>query len=424
MLTLGGNKGDAEACYRASVNASVNACSSESNGIDEDPSVPPIQQQSSSVTCARYVGSWKSDEMDGEGERVFGDGRVYKGAFKRGEPEGKGQMVTVNGESTYEGDFIAGKRHGFGKLYTKSSGEVYEGRFKDNRAIGEGTLVRPSEHVTTTLSGLFKTVGVLDGHGEVKVKNNASGSVIYSFIGDFVEGVENGMGSAAFANGIGLSCPFENGLPTLVASGVKFVALVAGENGSGDDNGSGEDQGCSVNEKTAPISADVMCSQAFPFGFRLTVLFTKKSSEESGAAGADDDKHKVVASFESGRKFQLQLVSMGGPEPHTSSSKVIESDLGHVDGAGVVEAINVGPVFATAEGVCLMPADALVVPATTSPGKYALKLVDLSFEANDGEAEAKYSTKAVLPDDENGIYGSITVVADHDDDGNPDEKEE
>ena len=61
---------------------------------------------------AFYKGSWVDDEMEGQGERRYANGRVYAGNFRAGEPEGRGKLVSEDGENVYEGDFMGGMRHG------------------------------------------------------------------------------------------------------------------------------------------------------------------------------------------------------------------------------------------------------------------------------------------------------------------------
>lgn len=54
----------------------------------------------------------------GKGEKMFGDGRVYKGSFKNGKMEGKGVVTYPNGHE-YSGYFRENRREGIGKMKTQ-----------------------------------------------------------------------------------------------------------------------------------------------------------------------------------------------------------------------------------------------------------------------------------------------------------------
>ena len=107
-----------------------------------------------------YEGPFVDDEIQGEGERVWADGRSYAGGFELGEMhgegvyrlangsvyegpmrhnarEGRGRLTTAEG-NTYDGDWIRDKRHGAGVETIAATGERYEGDFADDSRHGVG----------------------------------------------------------------------------------------------------------------------------------------------------------------------------------------------------------------------------------------------------------------------------------------------
>ena len=84
----------------------------------------------------RYEGNWKNDKQDGKGTYFFKDGDIYDGNWKNGRQEGKG-IYDYNDGDRYEGDFKSGVMDGKG-IYYYSNGERYEGDFRKGKREGRG----------------------------------------------------------------------------------------------------------------------------------------------------------------------------------------------------------------------------------------------------------------------------------------------
>ena len=74
-------------------------------------------------------GEYKDNILQ-HGEKIFEDGRVYRGSFEYEGPNGKGEMIYPDGER-YEGDFKNGLFHGEGK-YTHKDGRKFYGEYVNN----------------------------------------------------------------------------------------------------------------------------------------------------------------------------------------------------------------------------------------------------------------------------------------------------
>ncbi len=85
----------------------------------------------------RYKGNMGRGRMQGKGKYIFGSGKIYAGVFRHGQRSGKGMMSWANGDR-YEGDWSADQMAGQGK-YMFKSGDVYEGAFAENTKAGQGT---------------------------------------------------------------------------------------------------------------------------------------------------------------------------------------------------------------------------------------------------------------------------------------------
>lgn len=66
------------------------------------------------------IGNFVDDVLDGQGERIWDNGRRYVGIFKKGVEEGKGTMTFVDGRR-FEGPFSSGKPNGDGILWTDTN---------------------------------------------------------------------------------------------------------------------------------------------------------------------------------------------------------------------------------------------------------------------------------------------------------------
>ena len=75
------------------------------------------------IDGSKYQGGWTLDEFDGYGTYYYNNGDVYKGEWKNGEKSGRGIFTWKSG-NIYEGNWINGKRTGNG-LMSMSDGEKW-----------------------------------------------------------------------------------------------------------------------------------------------------------------------------------------------------------------------------------------------------------------------------------------------------------
>ena len=88
-----------------------------------------------------YIGSFKNDMYDGEGEYVYedGTGRHYQGNWENGKYHGQGNYTFQNGD-LYHGSYVNGKKQGQGKLTMNEKGIFYEGNWQEGKQHGQGCL--------------------------------------------------------------------------------------------------------------------------------------------------------------------------------------------------------------------------------------------------------------------------------------------
>jgi len=96
---------------------------------------PPYKFKSGAI----YKGEWKGGFRDGKGEQVWPDGAKYDGMWKDNKAHGQGIFWHIDGD-TYEGNWVNGKANGFGK-YVHKNGACYEGEWKDDLQHGKGKEV-------------------------------------------------------------------------------------------------------------------------------------------------------------------------------------------------------------------------------------------------------------------------------------------
>ena len=84
----------------------------------------------------KYIGEFKNNRRNGQGNYIHSDGSEYIGQFKDGNYEGHGSMTWASG-SKYTGQWKKHKRNGFG-TYKYLSGAKYIGEYKDNKKHGQG----------------------------------------------------------------------------------------------------------------------------------------------------------------------------------------------------------------------------------------------------------------------------------------------
>lgn len=128
-----------------------------------------------------YVGDMEDNELTGQGECSYHDGKKYSGSFLKGNPDGRGTMTYAPGEEhkEYSGCWKDGKFHGKGVL-KMSDGTRYEGNWEDGKQHGKGMIF---------------------------FANGAK------YEGDFVKGKCHGKGTRKGAYGEDYSGSWENGKP-------------------------------------------------------------------------------------------------------------------------------------------------------------------------------------------------------------------
>ena len=160
-----------------------------------------------------YIGQFKNDQYNGKGLLISSDGNSLYGDFVDGECNGKGHLM-MDGQldyegqfnnnqkngfgvekyidgSKYEGNFVDGEKSGQGK-YIFKNGEYYEGNFKNDMYEGDGIYEWPEEGRKYT--GQFH-VGNIEGNGETIYRDGSS------YKGRYVGGVKQGVGCFTWNNG-------------------------------------------------------------------------------------------------------------------------------------------------------------------------------------------------------------------------------
>lgn len=85
-----------------------------------------------------YLGSFKDDEIHGNGTITYPNGSIYTGQWNRGVRHGCGKLISVDG-SCYEGEWKYDEQDGKGTLHY-DNGDYYVGDFKINTLCGNGKL--------------------------------------------------------------------------------------------------------------------------------------------------------------------------------------------------------------------------------------------------------------------------------------------
>ncbi|OUO01360.1 MORN repeat-containing protein [Bacteroides clarus] len=78
-----------------------------------------------------YEGEWKKGVPNGLGKMIYANGNIYEGNWISGIIEGKGKMTYANGD-IYEGTWKMSTPNGFGKM-THKNGDWYEGEWYNGR---------------------------------------------------------------------------------------------------------------------------------------------------------------------------------------------------------------------------------------------------------------------------------------------------
>ena len=143
---------------------------------------------------SEYEGDFKDNEFDGFG--VFkSKSYKYEGNFLEGKKSGKGKYEDLIKKSIYEGDFLEDKKNGFG-IEKYNDGSIYKGEFKDGVKEGKGNLIlRSSKNKGNDLiyNGEFKNNQIC-GIGEMKINNKKD------YYGEWVNNEMNGYGMAHDGN--------------------------------------------------------------------------------------------------------------------------------------------------------------------------------------------------------------------------------
>lgn len=74
----------------------------------------------------------------GDGQLIYPDGSIYKGAIRKGQPHGHGEKVwaiQAEYQKTYVGNWLNGSMEGFGELHLQTD-ELYIGHFSQNLPHG------------------------------------------------------------------------------------------------------------------------------------------------------------------------------------------------------------------------------------------------------------------------------------------------
>lgn len=183
-----------------------------------------------------YEGQFVDGKMQGKGRLKFQTGDVYIGEFHKGMFEGTGRYKYANGDS-YFGGWSKGVMNGRG-TYTFRSGKVLDGEFVDGEpkqthvkkdeqssVVTEGATVHESTVDDLSLVTKDCTFGFCND--ELGVYNYSDGS---KFVGEFNNGVPDGIGRCEYINGDLYEGGFKNHSPhgkgiMHFASGQKYAAI-------------------------------------------------------------------------------------------------------------------------------------------------------------------------------------------------------
>lgn len=135
-----------------------------------------------------------------------GEAVLWAGDCKDSLASGKGQLVWYlfgfKTKNVFDGEMIKGKPEGQG-FYTFSDGTILEGEFK-NGHFYRGTKKEKLGKTLYTYKGDFNDNN-LNGHGELIVEG------LYKYVGEFIDGVEQGSGIQYAYNGEVFEGVFEEG---------------------------------------------------------------------------------------------------------------------------------------------------------------------------------------------------------------------
>ena len=137
-----------------------------------------------------YFGEWNpnNNQKHGRGILKWPQGLTYYGQFKMDNINGKGKLITKNGE-IYEGDWVDNKANGYGIYQSKDV--RYEGKWKNDRQEGIGTETWADG---TSFNGEFKG-GQKTGQGKFRYSDGSK------YSGYFLNNQLHGKGKYCWADG-------------------------------------------------------------------------------------------------------------------------------------------------------------------------------------------------------------------------------
>jgi hypothetical protein len=89
------------------------------------------------ITGFKYVGQFKDDLFEGEGNATWQDGSKYSGQWSDGQKCGKGEFTSADGVK-YAGEWKDGHRQGYG-VQEYEDGGLYNGMWSNGVCGGQGT---------------------------------------------------------------------------------------------------------------------------------------------------------------------------------------------------------------------------------------------------------------------------------------------
>jgi hypothetical protein len=89
-------------------------------------------------TETRYIGDWKSDQINGNGQIFYENSDTYTGAWENNKKCGQGTFYWASGNE-YTGCWADDKMSGDGELKFVN-GDCFSGNFVDGKRYGQGTL--------------------------------------------------------------------------------------------------------------------------------------------------------------------------------------------------------------------------------------------------------------------------------------------
>ena len=87
----------------------------------------------------KFVGKWKSGNINGFGQYTWGQIGSYQGNWLDGKKHGYGEMVWIDG-SKYQGGWTLDEFDGYGTYYY-NNGDVYKGEWKNGKKAVEEYLL-------------------------------------------------------------------------------------------------------------------------------------------------------------------------------------------------------------------------------------------------------------------------------------------